>query len=142
MVKAGRKKKIIGRREPVDFPDLGLYGLTAKIDTGAYTSALHCQKVRVEGDKLYFRLLDETHPEYNDREYCFTDFIRKSFKNSFGEQEDRYVVKTRIRLGSKTILCHISLSDRAGMRYPVLIGRRLIKGRFLVDVSELFTLVH
>ena len=130
-------RQTIGRREIVDFPDLGLYGLVAKIDTGANTTALHCQHVRVENGVLFFRLLDESHPEYDDREHRFEKFEEKLIKSSFGQQEMRYVVRTKIKIGKRIIQSIISLSDRANMRYPVLIGRRLLKNRFDVDVSLL-----
>ncbi len=133
--KRERPKLTAGRREKVDFPDLGLFGLTAKLDTGAYTTALHCSHVRIESGILVFRLLDETHPEYQGREHRFSEFDRKQVRNSFGEEELRYIVRTRIRMGSRTIKSIVSLSDRGNMRYPVLIGRRLLHGRFLVDVS-------
>ncbi len=130
-----RPKQVIGRREVVAFPDLNLFGLTAKIDTGAYTTALHCSHVREEHGVLFFRLLDETHPEYQGRDHTFTQFDRKEIRNSFGESELRYIVRTRIRMGTRTIRCIISLSDRGNMRYPVLIGRRLLANRFIVDVA-------
>ena len=135
-------KQTIGRRELVDFPELGLFGLVAKIDTGANTTALHCQHVRVEDGVLYFRLLDENHPEYDRREHRFENFEEKLIKSSFGQQEMRYVVRTKIRIGNRSIRSIISLSDRANMRYPVLIGRRLLKNRFHVDVSLLNALSH
>lgn len=131
-----REKQLIGKRELVDFPDLGLYKLVAKIDTGAATTALHCHHVRVENGVLYFRLLDETHPEYQDREHCFSEFKKKMIKSSFGETEERYVVRTRIKIGKRIIHSFVSLSDRANMKYPVLIGRRFLRGRFVVDVSQ------
>lgn len=139
MMKAEKPKPIttIGRREIVDFPDLGLFGLTAKIDTGANTTALHCHHVRVENGVLYFRLLDETHPEYQDREHRFEKFEQKTIKSSFGESELRYIIRTRIKIGKRTLRGIVSLTDRANMKYPVLIGRRLLKNRFLVDVSKL-----
>lgn len=132
-----RPAEIVGRREIIDFPDLGLFGLTAKIDTGANTTALHCHHVRVENDVLYFRLLDETHPEYQDREHRFEHFDRKIIRSSFGEEEQRYIIRTRIRIGTRTILSIVSLTDRKNMKYPVLIGRRLLKNRFIVNVSLL-----
>lgn len=130
----------VGRREIVDFPDLGLFGLTAKIDTGANTTALHCHHVRVEDGVLYFRLLDETHPEYQDTEHRFEKFEQKTIKSSFGESELRYIIRTRIKIGKRTLRGIVSLTDRANMKYPVLIGRRLLKNRFLVDVSKLESL--
>lgn len=136
-----RPKQTIGRREIVAFPELELFGLTAKIDTGAYTTALHCTAVEVINGVLHFRLLDETHPEYHDRVHRFSEFSQKTIKSSTGESEMRYIIKTRIRLGNRVIKSIISLSDRGNMRYPVLIGRRLLKNRFIVDVSLLNALV-
>ena len=135
--KKARPVQTLGRRETVDFPDLGLFGLTAKIDTGANTTALHCDHVRVENGVLIFRLLDESHPEYQDNEHRFEKFEQKLIKSSMGEQELRYIVRTRIRIGTRTIRSIVSLTDRKNMKYPVLIGRRLLKNRFIVDVSLL-----
>jgi hypothetical protein len=140
LAKQPRKPKpvlTLGRREIVDFPDLGLFGLTAKIDTGANTTALHCHHVRVENGVLFFRLLDETHPEYQDTEHRFEKFELKTIKSSFGESELRFIIRTKIKIGKRTLRGIVSLTDRANMKYPVLIGRRLLKNRFLVDVSKL-----
>ena len=139
VMKSRKPKPIltVGRREIVDFPELELFGLTAKIDTGANTTALHCHQVRVENGVLFFRLLDETHPEYRDTEHRFEKFEQKVIKSSFGESELRYIIRTRIRIGKRTLRGIVSLTDRANMKYPVLIGRRLLKNRFLVDVSKL-----
>jgi hypothetical protein len=130
------EKTVIGRRELVDFPELGIYGLTAKIDTGAYTAALHCHDIAVKNDVLHFKLLDPTHPEYTQQEHTFRDFYEKDIRNSFGEVEKRYVIVTRVRLGGRIIRSVISLTNRGTMRYPVLIGRRMLKGKFVVDVSQ------
>jgi hypothetical protein len=136
-----KEKKVIGRRETVDFPDLGLSGIIAKIDTGAYTTALHCHNIHVreEGGRrvLCFQPLDPAQPAFTGEEKCFTDFSEKHIKNSFGEVEHRYIIKTRVRIARKVIKSVISLTDRGNMRYPVLIGRKLLKSRFVVDVSEL-----
>jgi hypothetical protein len=132
-----QQKLIIGRREVVDFPELGLYGITAKVDTGAYTTALHCHDVREEDGVLYLKLMDPSHIGYTGKELSFADFSKKEIKNSFGETESRYIIKTVIRIGRKRIKSVISLTDRGTMRYPVLIGRKLLKNRYVVDVSLL-----
>ncbi len=132
-----KEKLRIGRRETIDFPELGLYGIIAKVDTGAYTTALHCHDIREEKGVLYFKLLDPTHPDYNEQEQLFSDYFQKEIKNSFGEVEKRYMIKTTVKIGSKRIKSLISLTDRGTMRYPVLIGRKLLKNRFIVDVSLL-----
>ncbi len=136
MLNKKSKIKLIGRREYVNFPLLNLFNIEAKIDTGAYTSAIHCktiiQKVENNNSILCIRSLD-------DVEHCFDTYSLKKIKNSFGEIEERYIIKTLISIGGKKINTTISLSDRESMRYPVLIGRRLLKGRFVVDVNQIYT---
>lgn len=139
--KKQKPKQFIGRREQVDFPELEISELTAKIDTGAYTSTLHCNNIHIkeEGEKkfLCFHVLDPTHPSFSEREYCFSEFRKKKIKNSFGDWEERYLIKTKIQIAGRIIKSIISLTDRGTMRYPVLIGRRLLKNKFIVDVSLL-----
>lgn len=130
--------RLIGRREFVFFPELGLGPVEAKIDTGAYTSSLHCENISInyENSKpiLYFTLEQGTTTNYR-----FETYTKKKIKNSFGEMEERFVIKTLIKIGKKKIRTTISLSNRDNMRYPVLIGRRLLKGKFLIDVSRIHT---
>lgn len=144
MKKKQRKSTvIIGRRELVSFPSLELLNLEAKIDTGAYTSALHCKDINlknINGKKfLCFKLLDETHPEYTEKEFQFSEFDKKVIKSSFGESEERYLIKTNIILAGRKISILISLTDRTNMKYPVLIGRRLLNKKFIVDVNKKHT---
>lgn len=128
--------KIIGRREHVSFPELGLTQIEAKIDTGAYTSAIHCKHISIIQKNnipvLQVKFLDETF-------HYFDNFTKKKIKNSFGEMEERFIVKTLILIGRKKIRTTISLSDRGSMKYPVLIGRKLLKGKFIVDVNLIHT---
>ena len=128
--------RLIGRREFVDFPQLGI-SAEAKIDTGAYTSSIHCENIEVnyENSKpiLYFTVIQQSVPVI----LRFEEFTQKTIKNSFGEMEERFVIRTLVHIGRKQIWSTISLSNRDNMRYPVLIGRRLIKGKFLIDPNQL-----
>jgi hypothetical protein len=130
--------RVIGRREFVDIPVLGVSGLEAKIDTGAYTSSIHCDNLTVNYENhrpvLYFTL-----DQNKERTLRFEDFAQKTIKNSFGEMEERFVIRVVVRIGNKRVKSTISLSNRDNMRYPVLIGRRLLKGKFLIDVKEIHT---
>ena len=127
-----KKIKLIGRRELVSFPEFNLTQVEAKIDTGAYTSSIHCKHIRL--NKLQLEVTFE-----NNSVFTFNHFTLKKIKNSFGEMEERYVIKTIIQIARKKIHTTISLSDRANMRYPVLIGRRLLKNKFIVDVNQIYT---
>jgi hypothetical protein len=130
-----KPKQIIGRKELVDFPELGIAGIYAKIDTGAYSNTLHCHDIYVKDNKLCFKVLDPSHPVFSRKEQFFSEFSQKNIKNSSGKVEKRYIIKTKIKIAGRVIKSIISLSDRATMRYPVLIGRKLLKNKFVVDVS-------
>lgn len=130
--------RLIGRREWIDFPELGIQKIEGKIDTGAYTSSIHCENIYVSEEEgrpiLYFTIDHE-----GIKTLKFENFARKKIKNSFGEMEERYVIKTVFSIGGKNVRSVISLSNRDNMRFPVLIGRRLLKGKFLIDVKRLHT---
>ena len=134
-------KKIIGRRELVDFPLLELYQIEAKVDTGAYTSAIHCSDIEevclADGRRLIrFQLLDPRHPAYDHQVFEFGQYSLRDVKSSFGDVQARYVIRTQIRLFEEVIEAEFSLSDRSDLKYPVLIGRALLQHHFVVDVSK------
>lgn len=130
----------IGRIDRIDLPDWDMCAIEVKVDTGAYGCALHCHHVEiVERDGvevLRFKLLDPHHPEYDNRFIYAQQFSRKKVRSSSGQVEHRYSVKTTIRLFNKKYRTEFSLTDRQKMRYPVLIGRKFLNKRFLVDVSK------
>jgi hypothetical protein len=128
--------KILGRSDRVDLPGLGLSNIQAKIDTGAYTCSLHCSFVSVKEGVLQFVLLDSEHPEFTGMKFYFKHFTQREIKNSFGEAELRYVIKTTITIYGITIRAEFSLSDRDKLRFPVLLGRKILRKRFLIDVTE------
>lgn len=136
----GKAKLTIGRREHIELPELGLNDIIAKMDTGAYSSALYCHEVREENGVLIFRLLHPSFPNYNPHEHRFKEFGQKKVKNSFGIIETRYTIKTTLKIGKRQINSVFSLTDRSDMRYPVLIGRKVLKNRFIIDVSLVNTL--
>jgi hypothetical protein len=128
-------KTVIGRTEMVDFPKLGLFNIPAKIDTGAYSTSLHCHNIYETDNVLHFQLADPANPKYNLKDQRFTEYSQKAIKNSFGEMELRYTIKTSVRIGKKLVNTSINLSNRGLMKYPVLVGRKLLKNNFLVDVG-------
>src|ERR1700739_2080978 len=132
-------KEIIGRTALVDLPRLRFLGISAKIDTGAYYCSLHCHHIEVRNidgkEMLFFTLLDPSHPEYQDKEIKFKHFEQKQIKNSLGDTETRYSIRTALRVHGRRIKTWITLTDRGSMTYPMLLGRRLLKNKFLVDVS-------
>jgi hypothetical protein len=135
-----KKKITIGRKDKADFPELGLIHLDIKMDTGAYTSAIHCHKIKrevIDGKEiLKFTLLDPTHSQYENKALTKDKFTEKWIKNSFGGREKRFVIKTEIFIFEKKYAIELSLSERKGMRFPILIGRRFLMGKFIVDPSK------
>jgi hypothetical protein len=134
------RKRVIGRMDRVDLPQFELEDLPCRVDTGAASSALHCHKVKLverEGmEMISFHLLDPSHPDYEHQEFRTMDFKERTIKNSFGARESRFVIKTRIQLFGRKFKTEFTLSDRGKMTYPVLLGRRALYDRFIVDVTE------
>jgi hypothetical protein len=132
-------KIIIGRRDRIDLPELGYKNIKAKIDSGAYGSAIHCSQIEVidHGDKkvLSFVLLDPSYHAYREKKCYFEHYKDKLVKSSSGESEHRYIIATDTIIFGKKIKTEFSLTDRSQMKYPILLGRKFLRRRFLVDVS-------
>jgi hypothetical protein len=143
MIKKGVSKRVVGRRELVDFPEFQLRGVEAKVDTGAYTGAIHCSNIHVETlpdgrELLRVQLLDPSHPNFDGQPLAFENFSLRDIKSSNGEVQERYVIQTVIQLFGENFPAEFSLSDRSDMRYPVLIGRVLLRrAQLVVDVARL-----
>ena len=129
-------QKIIKTFENVAFPDYGLVNVVAKVDTGAYTGALHCTTITLEPSKaggvLHFSPFD--HPETT---ISTQDYVVGDVKSSNGEIQPRYFIRTIIVIQGEAYNIQLSLADRSEMRWPVLIGRKFLgKNKFLVDVNR------
>lgn len=127
----------IGWKETVDLPDFELYNLPAKVDTGARTSVLHCSHIQLlykDGKRFVeFCPLDK---DAGSKKILLPFHNERTIRNSFGQEENRYTVKTTIRMFGKDYKIELSLRDRSGMEFPMLLGRSFIRGKFLVDVSK------
>jgi len=136
-------KKIIGRLEYVSFPEFGIENIEAKIDTGAYSGSIHVSSIEefIDEDKpvLRFVLLDEDHPDYNTKEIVTHDFFSNYVRSSNGSQK-RYFIKTKLEIAGESFYTIFSLANRSSMRRFILLGRKNIRHRFLVDVSKTFLL--
>ena len=128
--------QILGRYDRVDLPQLGLDNIHAKIDTGAYTSSLHCHRAEVVDGNLEFILLDEEHPEFTGMKFIFKEFDKRDIRNSFGEVERRFIIVTSIRIFGEEIITESSLSNRGSLKFPILLGRKILRDRYLIDVKK------
>ena|SRR5690242_14746206 len=127
---------ILGRSDRVDLPQLGVFDIHAKIDTGAYTSSLHCQSAEVVDGVLEFVLLDDEHPEFTGLPFRFPSYDLRDIRNSFGEVERRFVIVTSLKLFDEEISTEFSLCNRGSLKFPVLLGRKILRHRFLIDVDQ------
>jgi len=134
-------KKIIGRKERISLPEWNLKNIIAKVDTGAYSNSIHCEYIEkvLEGDKeiLKFTLLSPKDKKYNGLVIISDDFTQKKVKNSFGQTEIRYKVKTKIMIFQEELQTEFTLTNRGNMRNSILLGRKVIAGKFLVDVQKM-----
>jgi hypothetical protein len=129
------EKIIIGAREVVCFPTLGLC-VRAKVDTGAKTSCLHAMDLRLlekkHQSRVRFITLDEsgTHPREVECELALLD--RRRVRSSNGHSNWRYVVETDVQLGDFREKIQLTLADRSRMKYPMLLGRSAMEQHLLV----------
>lgn len=135
-------RRIIGRRSVAALPDLGIAHAVAKIDTGAYNSSLHATNIHVEDDgtgasELVFDIDLSTHLQTaaDTRTVRTKDYAIRRVRSSNGVDQNRYSIKTNVTLEGRTFMATLTLSDRSHMRYPLLIGRRLLRSRFIVNVE-------
>lgn len=130
-----RQPHIIGRKAYIDFPTFGLSEVPAKVDTGADSSAIWASDIVEKNGTLSFVLFDNESPFYTGEKITSKDFKIISVKNSFGTTEFRYKTKILTRLEGRDIKVQFTLADRSNSSQPVLIGRRTLQGKFLVDVA-------
>lgn len=134
---------IIGSREKVSFPTLGARNVPSKVDTGADVSAIWCSEVNKFEDRLECVFFAPGSPYYTGQKLVFKkgEYKISRVHNSFGHTERRYKVKIPVIINGRRILASFTLSDRSKKTYPVLIGRKLLVRKFLVDVATVRTRV-
>lgn len=131
--------KIIGRTDKADFPELELRNINIKVDTGAFTSSIHChdiKEIELNGEKyIEFKLLDPSHTKYKDTIFKTKNYKVKSIKSSFGSIEERYIITTKIVIFAQEYPIELSLSERSDMKFPILLGRKFLNKEFIVNSS-------
>ena len=140
--KAKRKKKRIGWREWVGLPDLAIKRIKAKVDTGARTSALHAFKVTPFTKRGEKWVRFAVHPKQRHRHpevICEARVIdQRRITDSGGNSQERYVIRTRLKLGTLSWPIELTLSNRDSMGFRLLIGRQAIRRRYVVDPGRSF----
>lgn len=126
----------IGRAERIDFAELGIAGIPARIDTGARTSSLWVSNVALAKEGLSFKLFGPSSPLYSGDTITVKDWSRRMVTSSTGHSEYRYMIKLLVTVRGRKIRASFTLANRSRQVYPVLVGRNVLAGKFIVDVKE------
>lgn len=136
MDKSQIEKKLLGRAEYISFPGIDIHDVPARIDTGAKTSAIWATDIREEDNgMLSFLFFDETSPHHKPIRHTVEYFEKIVVQSTIGEAEERYKVQLLIELSGRRIRASFTLANRSRQVYPVLVGRNVLSGKFVVDVS-------
>lgn len=141
-VKPRRKSglAIIGAVERGTLPELGISSLPMRVDTGAATSSLHVENLhefkRGGRNWVSFNLHPDIHNVNLGVRITTRVKGRKKVKSSSADTEHRIVIDTLLNLGGQEWVIQLTLTNRAQMTYPMLLGREAMAGRFLVDPAQ------
>lgn len=128
---------VIGLREWINLPELGMIGLRAKIDTGASTSSLHASDIQPfqRDGQDWVRFTAHLGTLVQRRHRCEAQLVTvKKIKSSNGQAQSRYVIRTQLSLGDRLWSVEFTLACRKTMRYRVLLGSKaLIDGQLVVN---------
>lgn len=131
---------IIGWREWIALPQLGIPAIKAKIDTGARTSALHTfslEEFSADGRRM---VRFGIHPLQQRRDielFCEAPVLdRRRIKDSGGHIEKRYLIQTTAQLKNELWQINISLTNRDSMRFRMLLGRTAVAGRYIINPAR------
>lgn len=139
-----KEKVIIGWREWLKLPDLGIERIKAKVDTGARTSSLHASNIRFENRGGQKYVLFEVHPLQRDshrQAVCEAPLLEWRYvRNSGGKRTLRPVIETVVEIGEHAHVVELTLISRDEMGFRMLLGRQAIKSDYWVDPARSYLL--
>lgn len=138
VAKARRLKPVVGWREWVGLPELGVERIKGKFDTGARTSVIHAFNIKAYKTKDgQHRIRFQLHPRQHHRlpsVACDAEVKEiRQVTNSGGLREPRFVIETTLQIGGNHWPIELTLSNRDEMGFRMLVGRTAIRRRFVVD---------
>lgn len=132
-------KVMIGRWVYLDIPDVALYNVKAKVDTGAFRSSLHCEFIGAfaEGDETYLKIrtTDMSGNPISDEPMTVRQSGTVRVRSSNGEIQQRPIVMLDVIINGEQHTAEFTLTNRGDMKFPILLGRKLLRNAFVVDVS-------
>lgn len=141
-IRIKRRYPVIGWREWVSLPKLGIHRIKAKIDTGARTSALHAFSLQPFIEDGISKIRFDIHPFQHDITHIVTCTAvivdRRLVTDSGGHEEERYVIQTPITIGVQSWEIEITLTERENMLFRMLLGRSALRKRFIVNPARSF----
>ncbi|MBA3757357.1 ATP-dependent zinc protease [Candidatus Saccharibacteria bacterium] len=131
-------KTLIGRVEKIHLPVLGVKYVPAKIDTGADFSAIWASRLVEKADGLHVVFFGKSSSFYSGEAVVFAknEYEQTIISNSFGHRQKRYKIKLKVKVKGRQIISGFTLADRSQKLYPILLGRSILRGKFLVDVAK------
>lgn len=129
-------KKTIGAVECIDLPEINVTKVLARVDSGAKTCAIWAEYVEVIDGVLHVIFWGKGSPYYSGKVHTFTVFDDTIVASSNGAVQHRYKVKILTKIGGKRIRASYTLADRSQQSYSVLLGRNILRKKFIVDVSK------
>lgn len=128
----GSNPRSLSQVEKVAFPDLGIKSIRAKVDTGADGTSIHANDIKEKNGVLSFWV-------NSPKDILeFKKFNKIKVKNSSGKTEDRYRIKTQIKIGEESFNIQVSLTNRDKMKFPCILGKNVIsQGKYVVDVNKM-----
>ena len=137
-------KSIVGSQEWLTLEALNIPAIKARVDSGAKTSSIQAKNIKRIMRKGEPWVTFDVNPIQDNLSLyvsCESKVIdTRIVKSSTGETQKRYVIKTKMQLGSAEFEIELTLADRAGMEYRMLLGREALKNKYLVDASKSFLL--
>lgn len=136
MTDPAKPLKTIGRAEKIGFPELHLDHVPARIDTGAATSAIWASQIQLRNGQVSCVMFDQQSPFYTGETFLFPNYDEVVVASSNGTTQLRYKVNLLVKIRGRKIRGAFTLANRATQVYPVLVGRNILRGKFLVDVRK------